>query len=310
MSFIFNMFNKSGIVNVRMVITEEKILSNIEKIQKMINPNSKKQIVQLEEDSYFRDLIDSVKTYLLEYPKKKNFPVSVYKAAYDLVEFATNQFEENTRKIEELIIQREKNIGLAFELKDILKKTEETADGWQDVVDSSRDKFSDDIIDALNIIGNGTEDKDEIDAAVKLVQARIKNLESNFHIEIDMERIEDKSKALSFIGIEIAESLKYIPAPVEQYSQVEKSAPVQEVASLSKVENTAKNEVKKVQNVQPVQESIVDESYLEQTTFEVKPSLWQKIKNSRLVRTIRYIMKIRVVLDVPLLPEGRGENNL
>ena len=35
--------SKSGIVNVRMVITEEKILSNIEKVQKMINPNSKKQ---------------------------------------------------------------------------------------------------------------------------------------------------------------------------------------------------------------------------------------------------------------------------
>ena len=39
--------SKSGIVNVRMVITEEKILCNIDKIQKLINPKSKKQIVQL-----------------------------------------------------------------------------------------------------------------------------------------------------------------------------------------------------------------------------------------------------------------------
>ena len=59
---------KPGIVNVRMVITEEKILSNIDKIQKLINPNSKKQIVQLDDDAYFKDLIDSVKTYLNEYP--------------------------------------------------------------------------------------------------------------------------------------------------------------------------------------------------------------------------------------------------
>ncbi len=73
--------SKSGIVNVRMVITEEKILSNIEKVQKMINPNSKKQIVQLEEDSYFKDLIESIKAYLIEYPKKKNFPSSVYKGS-------------------------------------------------------------------------------------------------------------------------------------------------------------------------------------------------------------------------------------
>ena len=47
--------SRSGIVNVRMVITEEKILSNIEKVQKLIKPNSKKQIVKLYEDTYFKD---------------------------------------------------------------------------------------------------------------------------------------------------------------------------------------------------------------------------------------------------------------
>ena len=73
-------YRRPGIVNVRMVITEEKILSNIDKIQKLINPKSKKQIVQLDDDAYFKDLIDSVKTYLIEYPKKKNFPPAVYKA--------------------------------------------------------------------------------------------------------------------------------------------------------------------------------------------------------------------------------------
>ena len=113
-------FQKSGIVNVKMVITEEKILSNIDKVQKLINPNSKKQIVQLEDDSYFKDLVESVKTYLIEYPKKRNFPIAVYKAAYGLVENATNQFEENTKKIEELIRQREENISLAGTLKGLI----------------------------------------------------------------------------------------------------------------------------------------------------------------------------------------------
>ena len=109
------MSRKSGIVNVRMVITEEKILSNIDKVQKLINPNSKKQIIQLEDNIYFKDLIESIKAYLIEYPKKKNFPVNVYKAAYGLVEYATIQFEENTKKVEELIkdlynIEGEENI--------------------------------------------------------------------------------------------------------------------------------------------------------------------------------------------------------
>ena len=108
---------KRGIVNVKMIITEEKILSNIDKVQKLINPNSKKQIVQLEEDAFFKDLIDSIKIYLIEYPNKKNFPGSVYNAAHELVEYATNQFEENTKQIEVLIRQREKNINVANELK-------------------------------------------------------------------------------------------------------------------------------------------------------------------------------------------------
>ena len=123
--------SRSGIVNVRMVITEEKILSNIEKVQKMINPNSKKQIVQLEEDAYFKDLIESIKTYLVEYPKKKNFPASVYKAAYGLVEFATNQFEENTKQIEKLIRQREQNICTSNDLKDVLEAVESKEKDWK-----------------------------------------------------------------------------------------------------------------------------------------------------------------------------------
>ena len=118
--------SRSGIVSVRMVITEEKILSNIDKVKKLINPNSKKQIVQLEDDTYFKDLVESIKTYLIEYPKKKNFPASVYKAAYDLVEFATNQFEENTKKIEELINNEYKTIIISNDVasfsEDIIKK--------------------------------------------------------------------------------------------------------------------------------------------------------------------------------------------
>ena len=208
---------KPGIVNVRMVITEEKILSNIDKIQKLINPNSKKQIVQLEDDSYFKDLIESVKTYLLEYPKKKNFPKSVYKAAYDLVEYATNQFEENTKKIEDLIRQREKNIKLASVLRDATTAVKARAKNWKEIVKKLETKYPADVAEALTLIGK-SKDKttEEYSEAVKVVETKVNNLESNLHIEIDMERIEDRSKALSYIGIEIAEALKYIPTPIDE----------------------------------------------------------------------------------------------
>ena len=68
---------RRGIVNVKMVITEEKILSNIDKVQRIINPNSKKQIIELDDDSYFKDLVESIKTYIVKYPRKKNFPRSL-----------------------------------------------------------------------------------------------------------------------------------------------------------------------------------------------------------------------------------------
>ena len=286
--------SRSGIVNVRMVITEEKILSNIDKVHKLINPKSKKQIVQLEDDSYFKDLIESIKTYLIEYPKKKNFPISVYKAAYGLVEYATNQFEENTKKIEELIRQREQNIALSGTLKELIDVVDNKEKNWKEQVKNAEDEFPEDIIDTLNIVGKCKGKKSQnYQDAMKLLKARVTNLESNLHIEIDMERIEDRSKALSYIGIEVADALKSIPTPIEEPI-------VQNV-----VEEQPQEQVQTAQ-VQEVQQ----QEYIQETTFEAKPSLWQRIKNSKFVRAIKAITKIRIVLDYSdALPEGRGENN-
>ena len=282
--------SKSGIVNVKMVITEEKILSNIDRVEKLINPKSKKQIIQLDDDAYFKDLIESIKTYLIEYPKKKNFPASVYKAAYGLVEFATNLFEENTKQIEELIRQREANIALASNLKETLDTIVEKEEGWKTVLKEAQNKYSEDISEALTVISKSrNKETTNSQAAIKLVNARIVNLESNLHIEIDMERIEDRSKALSYIGIEVADALKVIPTPVD-YN---------------------KEETTEVQNAveEKVQDVTVEEQndFINETRIEVKPSLWSRIKNSRIARTISYIFKIRIVLDMPALPEGRGE---
>lgn len=283
-------FHKPGIVNVKMIITEEKILSNIDKVQKMINPSSKKQIIQLEEDAFFKDLIDSIKVYLVEYPKKKNFPVSVYKSAHALVEYTTTQFEENTKQIENLIRQREENIATSKELKETLDKAIAKEKDWKTKVKEISDKVSEDAIEALTIIGKSRKTKTEnYETALKLVNAKISNLEANLHIEIDMERIEDRLKALSYIGIEIAEALKEIPAP--------------SMAVVDKI--TEKTTQKATQKVETVDET---EEFIEQTRFEVKPSLWQRFKNSKFVRTLSCIWRIRIVIDVPALPEGKEQN--
>jgi len=109
-----------------------------------------------------------------------------------------------------------------------------------------------------------------------------------------MERIEDRSKALSYIGIEVAEALKGIPTPLEP------------------VENP-KAKVKEITPVPVDEEEVIDtaydDTYIEETRFEVKPSLWERIKNSKLVRTLSVITKIRVRLDVPALTDGKEHNN-
>ena len=247
----------------------------------------------MEDDSYFKDLIESIKTYLIEYPKKKNFPASVYKAAYGLVEYATNQFEENTKKIEELIRQREENIASSGRLKELIEIVDNKQKNWKDQVKNAEDEFSEDIIDTLNIVGKCKGKKSQnYQDAMKLLNARVTNLESNLHIEIDMERIEDRSKALSYIGIEIADALKSIPAPAE-----EKTPVVEQV------------QVEQVQVEQEEQVNLAQQQYEKEVTFEKKPSLWQRFKNSKLVRAIRYITKIRIVIQYPALPEGKGSDN-
>ena len=351
------MSRKSGIVNVRMVITEEKILSNIDKVQKLINPKSKKQIVQLEDDTYFKDLIESIKAYLIEYPKKKNFPVSVYKAAYGLVEYATIQFEENTKKVEELIRQREENIALAGKLRELVDAVEARDSKWKEKVEENKELFSEDVIDTLKLVGKDKSRRSQnYKDAIKLLNARVNNLETNLHIEIDLERTEDRSKALSYIGIEVADALKDIPRPAdliiedteeEEIQEIEEvSAPktqkvqkAKEVEKADKVVKTTNAARKKKANVELVEEVDVEEhkeeaakekkvsqvvaieendeeeqeiqdmqEYQESVVFEKKPSLWQRIKNSKLGRAISYVCRIRIRIELPdALPEGRGE---
>ena len=206
------------------------------------------------------------------------------------MEFATNQFEENTKRIEELIRQREKNISLAGSLREALDAVENKEEDWKQTVKEISNDFPEDIIDTLNAIGRTKSDKSQnYQDAVKLINARIVNLESNLHIEIDMERIEDRSKALSYIGIEVADALKLIPTPQDIEEEVITAAPEQ-------VE-------------QVTVDAVPEQQFFEETRVEVKPSLWQRIKNSKVVRALTYAFKVKIVLQTPALTEGRGEQN-
>ena len=210
-------FKKTKVFNVRMMINEEKILSNIYKVKKLINPNSKKQIIKLEEDSYFKDLMESITDFLVEYPSKNAFPTDVYKAAYDLVEYATQQFENNNNQIASLMNEREENIKMSYILREALDTVSQKPEGWMTRLSRFEGRFDKNISEGLTIIANSNDLQEEnARTAAKMIETKISNLESNLFIEIDIERIEDRSKALSSIGIELADSLKTIPAPIER----------------------------------------------------------------------------------------------
>ena len=170
---------------------------------------------------------------------------------------------------------------------------------WKDQVKKAEDLFSEDIVETLTIVGKSKDtDSDDYKDAMKLLHARINNLEANLHIEIDMERIEDRSKALSYIGIEVADALKSIPTPIE------------EPVAQNVVEEQPQEQVQVQQAVATEEQQAQEQQYVQETTFEAKPSLWQRFKNSKFVRAIKAITKIRIVLDYSeALPEGRGENN-
>ena len=49
------------------------------------------------------------------------------------------------------------------------------------------------------------------------------------------------------------------------------------------------------------------DTYLEDTRVNVKPTLWQRIKQSKVARAFTYVFKGRLTQAENALPEGRGE---
>ena len=161
--------------------------------------------------------MESITDFLVEYPSKNAFPTEVYKAAYDLVEYATLQFENNNNQIANLMNEREENIKMSYILREALDTVSQKPEGWMTRLSRFEGRFDKNISEGLTIIANSNDLQEEnARTAAKMIETKISNLESNLFIEIDIERIEDRSKALSSIGIELADSLKTIPAPIER----------------------------------------------------------------------------------------------
>ena len=90
----------------------------------------------------------------------------------------------------------------------------------------------------------------------------------------------------------------------------DRPTPIEEPVVQNVVEEQPQEQVQVQQAVATEEQQAKEQQYVQETTFEAKPSLWQRFKNSKFVRAIKAITKIRIVLDYSeALPEGRGENN-
>ena len=88
---------------------------------------------------------------------------------------------------------------------------------------------------------------------------------------------------------------------------------IKNISSLEKVRNTKiMNELEEINSAKV----LAGENYSYQvcctteTRVEVKPTLWQRIKQSKIAKAFTFMFKIRIRIDMSnALPEGRGENN-
>lgn len=198
---------------------------------------------------------------------------------------------------------------MANVLSDVLKAVEGKSKNWKEIIKKVKRKYPEDVVEALKIIGTTDENSEDHQAAEKLIHAKISNLEKNEFVGIDIERTEDKSKALSYIGIEIGDALKYVSAPVQIVQEEPVATQVSETDLSEELHTKPTSELLQDVMADNIEENTFDETaaFFEETRFETRPSFWQRFKNSKFVRTLKYIMQIKVVLDYPALPEGRGE---
>ena len=272
-------------------VTNEKIIGKVDKILKQIDPNSKKSITQLSENEKFKASVEEIKQYVENYVEKDNFPVEVYDKIQSLISFCDNEYKELTEKKIKLQKQARVNVALAGVLNEVYLFAI-TREDFSEYEKTLKENDLGDYIDKLRLISQSDRKSDEYAQAEKTVKSKINNLEANMHIEIDLERIDDKEKVLSYISIELDNVLTKVSVIKEITVEIEEEA----------VE-TATEEVYNPADVY-IEDLAKYKEYQEGVVIQVKETLWQRIANSRFVRSIKEFFG---VTDVPKLAAGTTE---
>ncbi len=268
------------------VMTNEKIIAKVDKIIKQIDPNSKKSITQLSENEKFRASVEEIKKYVENYVEKDNFPGDVYDKIQALISFCDNEYKELTEKKIKLQKQARVNVALAGVLNEVYLFAI-TREDFSEYEKTLKENDLGEYIDKLRMISQSDRKSDEYAQAEKAVKSKITNLESNMHIEIDLERIDDKEKVLSYISIELDNVLTKVSVVSEIAVEIEET------------------ETEAIEEYNPTDVYIEDlakyKEYQDGVVIQVKETLWQRIMNSQFVRSLKEFFG---VTDVPKLAAG------
>lgn len=198
--------NEVNVVSVEL----QRCIQKLDKLEKMINPNSKKSLILWEEDDAFKALISDIKEYALTCDTNE-FPVELLDKLKALQIDATNQVIEGTSKIVSLNEQAKTNLDLSRTLSTIYisAMAANSLDEYEEEL--SKSELST-MKEYLNTISTAVPESEEYVKAEKTIKSKISNLENSVHITIDLERTTSKASALEYIKTEIAEPINRLQA--------------------------------------------------------------------------------------------------
>ena len=217
-----NVFSNTVVSSeVKPSVTElQRIVQKLEKLEKMINPNSKKSLILWEEDNSFKNLISSIVSYANSCDTKTEFPIELYDRLKALGEDVDKQIVDGKEKIETLTAQAKENTNLS----ELLSKAYISATAGLPSEEYEANLSSPELSEykaQLEVIATADASSEEYKEAEKAVKSKINNLENSVHITIDLERTTSKGGALEYIKAEITPAIERLSAA---YIELNKSS--------------------------------------------------------------------------------------
>ena len=194
--------NEVNVISVEL----QRCIQKLDKLEKMINPNSKKSLILWEEDDAFKALISDIKEYALTC-NVDEFPVELLDKLKALQIDATNQVISGAEKIVSLNDQAKANLETSRVLSTIYISAM-AANPIEEYEEEFKNPDIASMREHLQTICTSVPESEEYIKAEKTIKSKISNLENSVHITIDLERTTSKASALEYIKAEIKEPIE------------------------------------------------------------------------------------------------------